>query len=78
MNRPYIGPHRVTLIGRNHFNPSHMTDMQRERADAPLQDVGNPIVLGGEMPAWCAGFFAGVILCGPFVVIGLYLKGAFS
>lgn len=40
MTRPYIGPHRVTLIGRNHFNPSHMTDMQRERADAPLQDVG--------------------------------------
>jgi hypothetical protein len=74
MNRPYVAPRRVTLIGRNHFNPSHMTDMQRERADAPLQDVGNPIVLGAPMPAWCAGFFAGVAASLPV----LYLLGAFS
>lgn len=67
MTRPYIGPHRVTLIGRNHFNPVHMTDMQRERADAPLQDVGNPTLFGCDLPAWCAGVLGGAILSLPIL-----------
>ncbi len=39
MNRPYVAPRRVTLIGQDHFYQPHMTDMQRERAEPVLQPV---------------------------------------
>ena len=39
MNRPYVAPRRVTLIGHDHFHQPHMTDMQRERAEPVLQPV---------------------------------------
>lgn len=38
-SRPYIGPRRVTLIGRDHTWTAPMSDMQRERAEPPLQPV---------------------------------------
>lgn len=71
MNRPYIAPRRVTLIGRDHSNPSHMTDMQRERADAPLQPVENPTLFGCGFPPIAWGGVATVICAA-----ALFLSGA--
>ncbi len=74
MNRPYVAPRRVTLIGHDHFHQPHMTDMQRERAEPVLQPVEHPTVLGCDMPPWCAFTLLGFAVCLPV----LYLMGAFS
>lgn len=73
MNRPYVAPRRVTLMGRDHFHQPHMTDMQRERAEPVLQPVENPTLFGCDMPPWCAGVIAGAAICIP----ALYFLGAF-
>lgn len=72
MNRAYTAPRRVTLTGRDHSNPVHMTDMQRERADAPLQPVEHPTLFGCDFPPMCWGGVA-TLLCAAV----LYHLGAF-
>lgn len=69
-SRPY--PRRVTLIGRDHTWTAPMSDMQRERAEPPLQPVEHPTLFGCDFPPMCWGGVA-VLVCGPI----LYFLGAF-
>lgn len=70
MNRPYVAPRRVTLMGRDHYNPVHMTDMQRERAEPVLQPVEHPTLFGCDMPPWCAAVLAATPIAGLLFWLG--------
>lgn len=71
MNRPYVAPRRVTLIGHDHFHQPHMTDMQREIRDPKLQPVENPTLFGCDFPPIAWGGVATVICAA-----ALFLSGA--
>ena len=73
MNRPYVAPRRVTLIGHDHFHQPHMTDMQRENSEPVLQPVENPTLFGCDFPPIAWGGVA-TAFCVPI----LYFLGAFS
>lgn len=65
--------HRIHLTGRNHTWTAPMSDMQRERAEPPLQPVEHPTLFGCDFPPIAWGGVATVI-CAPI----LYFLGAFG